>query len=79
MTHSHVVARSSPLTVGLSLYFLWQELGPSVMAGFALMLLLVPLNAFVAQKTRTLQVSHVTRHMGHVTCRMDMGHVLGHT
>ena len=44
------------MTVGLALYFLWQELGPSVLAGFALMLLLVPLNAFVAQKTRTLQV-----------------------
>jgi ATP-binding cassette subfamily C (CFTR/MRP) protein 1 len=47
---------STPLTIALAIYFLWQQLGPSVMAGLALMILLVPVNGLIAQKTRKLQV-----------------------
>lgn len=47
---------STPLTIGLALYMLWQLMGPSVLAGLAAMLLLVPINAYVANKTKTLQV-----------------------
>uniref|UniRef100_A0A8D2LRY7 Multidrug resistance-associated protein 1 n=1 Tax=Varanus komodoensis TaxID=61221 RepID=A0A8D2LRY7_VARKO len=36
---------SAPLQVVLALYLLWQNLGPSVLAGVAVMLLLVPVNA----------------------------------
>ena len=50
---------STPLTVALAIYFLWQQLGPSVLAGLGLMLLLVPLNGFIAQKTRKLQISQM--------------------
>uniref|UniRef100_A0A674K4E7 Multidrug resistance-associated protein 1 n=1 Tax=Terrapene triunguis TaxID=2587831 RepID=A0A674K4E7_9SAUR len=36
---------SAPLQVILALYLLWQNLGPSVLAGVAVMILLVPVNA----------------------------------
>ena len=48
---------SAPFTIAVALYFLWMELGPSSLAGLAVMLLLAPINVVVAQKTRTLQVS----------------------
>jgi ATP-binding cassette subfamily C (CFTR/MRP) protein 1 len=47
---------STPFTIALATYFLWQQLGPSVLAGVAIMFLLMPLNALVAAKTRKLQV-----------------------
>ncbi|XP_034021454.1 multidrug resistance-associated protein 1-like, partial [Thalassophryne amazonica] len=48
---------SAPLQVVLALYFLWQNLGPSVLAGVAVMILMVPVNAVIAMKTKTYQVS----------------------
>ncbi|KAJ6656004.1 hypothetical protein lerEdw1_004589 [Lerista edwardsae] len=50
---------SAPLQVMLALYLLWQNLGPSVLAGVAVMLLLVPVNAVIAMKTKTYQVAHM--------------------
>uniref|UniRef100_A0A803TLA6 Multidrug resistance-associated protein 1 n=1 Tax=Anolis carolinensis TaxID=28377 RepID=A0A803TLA6_ANOCA len=50
---------SAPLQVILALYLLWQNLGPSVLAGVAVMLLLVPVNAVIAMKTKTYQVAHM--------------------
>ena len=47
---------SAPLTIALCMYFLWQQLGPSVLAGLLLMLLMIPVNGVIAQKTRKLQV-----------------------
>ncbi|VEN64596.1 unnamed protein product [Callosobruchus maculatus] len=41
---------SAPLQICLSMYFLWQELGPSVLSGLALMVLLIPLNGYIAIK-----------------------------
>ncbi|CAH1986538.1 unnamed protein product [Acanthoscelides obtectus] len=46
---------SAPLQICLSLYFLWQELGPSVLSGLALMILLIPLNGYIANKVKTMQ------------------------
>uniref|UniRef100_A0A8C3D2D7 Multidrug resistance-associated protein 1 n=1 Tax=Cairina moschata TaxID=8855 RepID=A0A8C3D2D7_CAIMO len=40
---------SAPLQVILALYLLWRNLGPSVLAGVAVMILLVPINAVMAQ------------------------------
>ena len=40
----------------LALYFLWGTLGPSVLAGLAVMVLLIPINVLIAKKTRNLQV-----------------------
>ncbi|XP_053551240.1 multidrug resistance-associated protein 1 isoform X2 [Bombina bombina] len=47
---------SAPLQVILALYLLWQNLGPSVLAGVAVMILLVPVNAVIAVKTKKYQV-----------------------
>ncbi|XP_030195268.1 canalicular multispecific organic anion transporter 2 isoform X1 [Gadus morhua] len=50
---------SAPLQIILALYFLWQNLGPSVLAGLAVMVLLIPLNAAIAVKTRAYQVQQM--------------------
>eukprot|EP00062_Callorhinchus_milii_P022853 gi/632981074/ref/XP_007907389.1/ PREDICTED: canalicular multispecific organic anion transporter 2 [Callorhinchus milii] len=50
---------SAPLQICLALYFLWQSLGPSVLAGVAVMILLIPINAFIAMKTRSFQVEQM--------------------
>ncbi|KAL7989487.1 hypothetical protein Chor_012153, partial [Crotalus horridus] len=50
---------SAPLQICLALYFLWQALGPSVLAGVAVMVLLIPLNAVIAMKTRAFQVEQM--------------------
>ncbi|XP_071976750.1 multidrug resistance-associated protein 1-like isoform X2 [Engystomops pustulosus] len=47
---------SAPLQVILALYLLWQNLGPSVLAGVAVMILLVPVNAVIAMKSKKYQV-----------------------
>ncbi|XP_069876376.1 multidrug resistance-associated protein 1 isoform X1 [Dipodomys merriami] len=50
---------SAPLQVALALYLLWLNLGPSVLAGVAVMILMVPFNAVMAMKTKTYQVAHM--------------------
>ncbi|XP_043918031.1 ATP-binding cassette sub-family C member 3 [Protopterus annectens] len=50
---------SAPLQICLALYFLWQTLGPPVFAGFAVMILLIPINAAIAIKTRKFQVEQM--------------------
>ncbi|XP_035998439.1 canalicular multispecific organic anion transporter 2 isoform X2 [Fundulus heteroclitus] len=50
---------SAPLQIILALYFLWQNLGPSVLAGVAVMVMLIPFNAFIAMKTRGYQVEQM--------------------
>ncbi|XP_055990712.1 multidrug resistance-associated protein 1 [Sorex fumeus] len=50
---------SAPLQVILALYLLWLNLGPSVLAGVVVMVLMVPLNAVMAMKTKTYQVAHM--------------------
>ncbi|XP_066521779.1 ATP-binding cassette sub-family C member 3 isoform X3 [Hoplias malabaricus] len=50
---------SAPLQIILALFFLWQTLGPSVLAGVAVMVLLIPFNAFIAMKTRAYQVEQM--------------------
>jgi hypothetical protein len=50
---------SAPLQIGLALYFLWDVLGPSVLAGLVVMILLIPLNGFIANKTKKLQMKQM--------------------
>ncbi|XP_060696408.1 multidrug resistance-associated protein 1 isoform X2 [Hemiscyllium ocellatum] len=50
---------SAPLQVILAMYFLWQNLGPSVLAGVAVMILLVPVNGVIAMKTKNFQVTQM--------------------
>nr|XP_055108622.1 multidrug resistance-associated protein 1-like isoform X5 [Symphalangus syndactylus] len=50
---------SAPLQVILAVYLLWLNLGPSVFAGVAVMVLMVPVNAVMAMKTKMYQVAHM--------------------
>ncbi|NWX11927.1 MRP3 protein, partial [Aegotheles bennettii] len=50
---------SAPLQIFLALYFLWQTLGPSVLAGVGVMVLLIPFNSAIAMKTRAFQVEQM--------------------
>ncbi|CAM1327899.1 ABCC2 (predicted) [Pycnogonum litorale] len=50
---------SSPLQIILSMYFLWQVLGPSVLTGIGLMVLLLPLNGVIANFAHRYQVDNM--------------------
>ena len=47
---------SAPFQIALSLIFLYQTMGPSVFAGLAVMVLLIPANAIIAFISRKFQV-----------------------
>ena len=47
---------SAPLQIILALVFLWYSMGLSIFAGVVVMILLIPINAVFAQKSRKLQV-----------------------
>ena len=50
---------SAPLQIVLCMVFLWNILGPSVLAGLLVMILLIPVNGFVAMKAKALQVKQM--------------------
>ncbi|XP_005063617.1 canalicular multispecific organic anion transporter 1 [Mesocricetus auratus] len=50
---------SSALQIALSIFFLWRELGPSILAGVGVMILLTPINAVLATKNRKIQVQNM--------------------
>ena len=51
---------SAPFQMCVCLYFLWATLGPSILAGVAIMIILIPINGVIAKKTRALQVGLVS-------------------
>jgi ATP-binding cassette subfamily C (CFTR/MRP) protein 1 len=50
---------SPPYMIVLAIYFLYQELGPCVFAGFGALLVLVPINAWAIKKIGKLQESQL--------------------
>uniref|UniRef100_A0A1A7YK11 ATP-binding cassette, sub-family C (CFTR/MRP), member 2 n=2 Tax=Iconisemion striatum TaxID=60296 RepID=A0A1A7YK11_9TELE len=50
---------SCPVQIVISIAFLWIELGPSVLAGLAVMVLMVPINGLLATRARKLQVENM--------------------
>uniref|UniRef100_A0A671YF12 ATP-binding cassette, sub-family C (CFTR/MRP), member 2 n=1 Tax=Sparus aurata TaxID=8175 RepID=A0A671YF12_SPAAU len=50
---------SCPLQIIVSIVFLWFELGPSVLAGLAVMVLMVPINGLLATKARKIQIENM--------------------
>lgn len=50
---------SAPLQIGLSIYFLWQEIGPSSLAGLAMLIILFPVNGMIANKTKKLHMKNM--------------------
>lgn len=53
-TYFHMIW-SAPFQIALSLYFLYQTMGLSVLAGVGVMILMIPLNAVIAIRSRNLQ------------------------
>ena len=50
---------SAPLQITIAIYFLWQTLGPSVLAGLLVMILLIPVNGAIAAKQRQWQMKQM--------------------
>ena len=50
---------ASPLQIALAIYFLWQILGPSALAGLGVLVVMIPINAVVSQKMKTYQISQM--------------------
>ncbi|CAG7728120.1 unnamed protein product [Allacma fusca] len=50
---------SSPLQIAIALYFLWNILGPSVLAGVAVLVLLIPFNIVTSNMREKLQVKQM--------------------
>lgn len=46
---------SGPFQIGLALYFLYQEMGPSIFAGLGVMVAMIPVNAFLSTRQRKYQ------------------------
>ncbi|XP_059413452.1 multidrug resistance-associated protein 1 [Carassius carassius] len=45
----------APIEIALCLFFLWQRLGPSALAGIAIVILIFPLNGYIAKMRSKLQ------------------------
>lgn len=58
MLYLHMVW-SAPLQIILASFFLWQTMGPSVLAGVGVMILLFPFNAVVATMLSKMQVAQL--------------------
>ncbi|KAM6095061.1 multidrug resistance-associated protein 1-like isoform 3-T3 [Chlamydotis macqueenii] len=50
---------SAPFQIIMAVIFLWKELGPSVLAGVAVLLLVIPINALIAAKVKRLKKSQM--------------------
>ncbi|XP_040515028.1 multidrug resistance-associated protein 1 isoform X2 [Gallus gallus] len=50
---------SAPFQIIMAVIFLWKELGPSVLAGVAVLLLVIPMNALIAAKVESLKKSQM--------------------
>ncbi|KAI4461008.1 atp-binding cassette sub-family c [Holotrichia oblita] len=50
---------SAPLQIILAIYFLWDILGPSVLAGLAVMIIMIPINGYIANKVKSLQIKQM--------------------
>ncbi|KAL1466255.1 hypothetical protein MTO96_042863, partial [Rhipicephalus appendiculatus] len=59
---------SAPYQIALALYFLWQLLGVAVLSGVGIMVLMVPINGFLAAYSKKLQ----TRQMKHKDERIKL-------
>ena len=51
---------SAPLQITLSLIFLYLTMGPSIFAGVAVMVLMIPINAGIASYTKKLQARQMS-------------------
>ncbi|XP_013411190.1 multidrug resistance-associated protein 1 isoform X2 [Lingula anatina] len=59
VTHCFSFFLRASLKIVFALYFLWQLLGPCIMGGLGVMLLLIPVNGIVAKFQRKLRLSRM--------------------
>ena len=52
---------SAPVQICIAVYMLWTLMGVSVLAGLAVMILIIPINVVIATLNRKLQVSQCSR------------------
>ena len=50
---------ASPLIITVALYFLWQQIGVATLGGVFIMVMLLPLNAWLTSRAGSLQVGFV--------------------
>jgi len=50
---------SAPVQISIAIYMLWRLMGVAVLAGLAVMILIIPINGVIATISRKLQVSYV--------------------
>ncbi len=50
---------SAPLQIGIAMYLLWQIVGASSLAGLGVMILMIPINGYIAKKTKALQAQQM--------------------
>ena len=50
------MAWSSPLTISIAIYFVWQLLGPAALAGVGVVVLVLSINMTLSKKLHSLQV-----------------------
>ena len=55
VTYLHIIW-SGPLQILLSLLLLYQTMGPSIFAGFGVMVLLIPITSVISMVSKKLQV-----------------------
>ncbi len=73
---------SSPFQIITSVYFLWQELGPSVLAGLFTMIFLIPVNGFIAAKVKSFQIAQMkekdkrVKHMNEILQGIKVQYIL---
>ena len=59
MTYVNMVW-SAPFQIILSLIFLYDAMGPSIFAGFAVMVIMIPVNGVLASQARKFQVRQMS-------------------
>ncbi|XP_061222663.1 multidrug resistance-associated protein 1-like isoform X4 [Neopsephotus bourkii] len=65
---------SAPFQILMAVVFLWKELGPSVLAGVALLLLVIPINALIAAKVKRLKKNQMKNSDQRVKLLSEMLH-----
>ncbi|OWA52393.1 putative Multidrug resistance-associated protein 1 [Hypsibius exemplaris] len=61
LIHRVQILWSAPFQISLALYFLWQALGPSALAGLGVMILLIPITPVTIRYLRRLQVANMKK------------------
>ncbi|KAJ3300226.1 Multidrug resistance-associated protein 1 [Borealophlyctis nickersoniae] len=51
---------SGPFQISMAIYFLYQTLGPAIFAGVAVMILMIPVNVVIAQRSRKLNKAQMS-------------------